>query len=180
MAQNITPQEAIRRLERPPCDRAGLSFVRGFALSAALLVPGIARTQDLQPWAGYTTQGLAETRAPWQFRWDDPENEWLRISTDSQKATWFLQLAASDLRAKDQPKSARRVWLKIDYSKQATERAREAKALWVVDCNSQTFTVRNMTWYAPDGVSQETRSYPTTDIIPESMSATVSRRVCSQ
>ncbi|AHE53889.1 surface-adhesin E family protein [Sphingomonas sanxanigenens] len=179
MAQDITPQEAIRRLEQPFGDRVGLSLVRGFALSAALLVPGIARTQDLQPWAGYTTQGLAETRAPWQFRWDDPENEWLRISTDSQKATWFLQLA-SDLRAKDQPKRARRVWLKIDYSKQVTERAREAKALWVVDCNSQTFTVRNMTWYAPNGVVEETRSYPTTDIIPESMAATISRRVCSQ
>ena len=153
--------------------------VRLTSCIVAMLLPDVVAAQDVQPWAGYTTQGLGETRAPWQFKWDDPENEWLRISTDSQKVTWFLQLA-SDLTAKDQTKSARRVWLKIDYSKQLSERARDSKALWVINCNDQTFTVRNQTWYAPNGVVQETRSYPTTDIIPESMAATIARRVCSQ
>lgn len=147
--------------------------------AVAPLLSDVVVAQDAQPWVGYTNQGLGETRAPWQFKWDDPENDWLRISTDSQNATWFIQLA-SDVRAKDQPKTARRVWLKIDHSKQVSESARDSKALWVINCDDRTFTVRNQTWYAPNGMVQETRSYPSTDIIPESMAATIARRVCSQ
>jgi hypothetical protein len=153
-------------------------MVRTIAVALGLLVVSNASVAQDQPSAGYTTQGLADQREPWKLNWADPENEWLLVSTDSQNGSWYLQLA-SDLRAKGLPRTARKAWLKIDYSKQRSETAREAKALWIVDCQAQTFTVRNMIWYSASGRIEETRSYPTGDIVPGSMAATISKRVCA-
>lgn len=153
--------------------------MRAVILSWLILAANAAQAQQVQPKVGYSTEGLADPRQPWELNWRDPENEWVRITSDSLKAVWFIQLA-SDLRASDQPKSSRRVWLKVDYSKQVSEPAREAKALWSIDCDEQRFAVRNMTWYSKSGEVQETRSYPASDIIPGSIAATVARRVCSQ
>lgn len=154
--------------------------MRVIAAVVAVLGSYAAQAQDQpQPWVGYSIEGLSDQRQPWTLNWRDPDNEWLLVSTDRENATWYIQLA-SDLKAKDQPKSERRIWMKIDYSNVKSERAREAKAMWVMDCNAQAYAVPMQVWYLPNGRQDETRSYPRSLIIPGSIAATVARRVCAQ
>ena len=149
---------------------------------ALLFASALAQSSEPHelPWKGYTLSGLQERRNPWQLNWNEPEREWLLITTDSQQGRWFIQLS-SDVKLHSQPKENRRFWLKIDYSHVKVERARDAKALYVVNCEEETFTVPSMTWYLPNGLQDgATRSYPTSAIIPESVAATIAKRVCTQ
>jgi len=146
-------------------------------LIAILICAAPCFAQEM-PRAGYSTEGLQETRPPWKFNWDNPEKEWLLVTTDSQKAAWYIQLS-SDLKLANQPKSYRKFWMKIDFSKVASEAARESKALIAVNCNADTFETLSQTWYMPNGQIEQTRSYPSQPIIPESVAATMAKRVCS-
>lgn len=116
---------------------------------------------------------------PWQFDWDHADQEWLLLSTDREKARWYIQLS-SDVKAHEQPKASRKVWVKIDYSAVKIQKARESKSLFLVNCEAETYQVPTIVSYRPDGIFIAESAFPVSMIVPDTMAATVARRVCRQ
>jgi hypothetical protein len=106
---------------------------------------------------------------------------WLEVAKSTDGAVWSVDI----LSVKDVTESynvkARKVWVKIDYSKVTSQIAREAKVLFFIKCNEEQ--AKSTTWvlYKADGtvLRDVSRAYSTYDaVVPETVLSGVVSAVC--
>lgn len=104
-------------------------------------------------------------------------DEWVAFGSDSNKSVWMIR-ARDGLQGPGQHKA----WIKIDYSKNQKETARQSLTLYRVDCSSQEIGTSQATIYYPDGRTKAFGPYLPVIMeaaVPESMGAAIVDMVCS-
>jgi hypothetical protein len=74
------------------------------------------------------------------------------------------------------------VWVKYDYTKNASIKAREAKRLMKYDCDAQTATTLSLVSYDAQGgvISSETRAFSVPEpVVPESVGEAIMQVACA-
>lgn len=75
------------------------------------------------------------------------------------------------------------VWTKADYSRDKTEKAREAKAQYRVDCDRQTISLLFVVEYSPNGNVTDSYMAPAyrqeaRPLVPGSVGAALAESIC--
>lgn len=103
--------------------------------------------------------------------------DWLHIDTTQTNTEVYARKA--DLLAGRGHQTDARVWLLFDYSRDRTVQAREAKALYSVNCPAKTYRKLTTTVYYPDGTNNTWKSNEGTKyVIPDSNMAMVVGILC--
>lgn len=104
--------------------------------------------------------------------------DWVRISTASNGAVYFADGSTIVTEG-----TKKKVWIKIDFSRVKTEKARSALERWEFLCTGKQMRVASGVSYAPDGSTFNSfqNSYATwEDVIPDSMGEAVMEMICDR
>jgi hypothetical protein len=104
---------------------------------------------------------------------------WVRYSTDRQGSIYYYD--SESLR--ESGSNIVRIWIRIDYSNNRSERAREAKHLISLNCAESTFALLSYITYDAQGNITSSRNIPSyaiqySPIIPESIAESLSNVLC--
>lgn len=114
----------------------------------------------------------------------DPKLKYSKIiiGVTDQGSRWMAR--AMDLvEAWDTPSAIRKLWVFIDHSKDATQKARESRMRVSVNCADKSYAILAIISYAPDGkiISNDSASDISSNysaVIPETMAESVERELC--
>jgi hypothetical protein len=101
---------------------------------------------------------------------------WVYVTEGTSNAVWYYDSETTQ-RSGNQVTA----WLKVDYSRVKTEKAREKKFRVRYDCGERTSTLLNVTTYYPDG-KNETFTWKTYEqeeaVTPDTTGETMLEAVC--
>ena len=107
---------------------------------------------------------------------------WIPISKSGDGAIWYVDvLGIKEVEEGYGSQTVRRTWIKIDYSKVASNPAREAKPLAFFKCNDEQFKYTTFIMYKADGSVQRnlSASYGVyKPVIPETNISQMMSAVC--
>ena len=115
-----------------------------------------------------------DTCAPWDRTWD----RWITIGTDTKGTVW-----SADTQTMKRSREQVRVWMRLDHSRDATERARRSQGMLVLWCAQRRYGWEDLTAVGPNGKDMPlrwTRNSQIVNVPPESMVEAALDRLCPE
>ncbi|MCM8732224.1 surface-adhesin E family protein [Hephaestia sp. GCM10023244] len=98
--------------------------------------------------------------------------EWVQVAVSTTEAVWYLDTDSVQEVKDGYATRAIKAWVKIDYSKDPSETARQSKRLYYFKCDEEKAKTITVVRYRPDGtvINSYSPSYASYEpVVPESV-----------